>query len=194
MLFKVEKKDFTQPSDTEPSSGFQHTDGAGMPVDLILRKDLKQLVKTLTPGHDIHYYTKGAWSMHEMLEYILQVTGPAHIWITTWSVTEEPLRNICRLIDAGQILSLTALFDHKIDQRKPASLQLALGLNARIQLVKCHAKMLVIKNDQWAVSVTGSANLTKNSRLEAGVISCSPEVANFHKTWIEYEFRPTPTH
>jgi hypothetical protein len=57
--------------------------------------------------------------------------------------------------------------------------------------VKCHAKLLVVINKDWAVSVTGSANLTKNSRLEAGVISCTPAIANFHKSWIENEFRTT---
>lgn len=178
-------------SDPGTSSGFKGSVVTVEANEILLKKHLKQVVDKIEIGTDVHYYTKGAWSMHDMLEYILHRTGPAHVWLTTWSVTEGPLRNICRLIDEGQILSLTALFDHKIDQRKPASLQLALGLNARIHLVKCHAKMLVVQNELWSISVTGSANLTKNSRLEAGVISCSPDIANFHKSWIENEFRTT---
>lgn len=194
MLFDPNTKHSAPIQETETSSGFQVAPSSGSVQEILLKKDLKAVIQNVKTGSVVHYYTKGAWSMHDMLEYLLQHIGPAHVWITTWSVTEGPLRNICRLIDEGMIMSLTALFDHKIDQRKPASLQLALGLNARIQLVKCHAKMLVIQNDEWAVSVTGSANLTKNSRLEAGVISCDRSVSNFHKTWIENEFRITPTH
>lgn len=174
--------------ESAPPSG-AHKERVQPRVNQILkRREFPQAFESLAMGDQVHFFTKGAWSLDELLEYLIGITGPAQVWLTTWTVTETPLRSICRLIEEGQIVSLTALFDHRIDRRKPESLQLAMGMNARIKLVKCHAKMLVLENEAWSIAVVTSANLSKNPRMEAGVISCSREAAAFHKNWIENEF------
>lgn len=177
----------------ESISGSFSDDGKVNAQPIYVKKELQEVLRDLKQNWSVHYYSKGAWSMHEMLEYLLQITGPADVSLTTWTASETPMRNIIRLIAGGQIRSLTALFDHRIDRRKPKTLQLAMGMNARIGLVKCHAKVLVITNENWAVSVVASANLTRNPRLEAGVICTGRDVAEFHKTWIENEYRASTT-
>ena len=49
----------------------------------------------------------------------------------------------------------------------------------------CHAKAAVLINDDFAVSIATSANLTNNPRIEVYVIVDDPDIAEFHKTWIE---------
>lgn len=185
-LFEVKK--YQEAEEPVNPSGAQPIAGESSHSALLRKKMFAETFGPIKPFHTYHYFTQGAWSMDELLEFLLSQIGPANVWLSTWAITEGPLRSLTRLIEQGQILSLTALFDHKIDQRKPESLQLAMGIASRIKLVKCHAKVLVLQNDNWGVSVVSSANFTKNPRLEAGVVDTHPGNANFHRNWIEAQF------
>lgn len=153
--------------------------------ELFTNKDLNEMLKNLEPNQSIKYVTKGAWSMHELLEKLLLKTGPADVWITTWTITENPLRTILRLARSGKIKTITALLDHRIGKRVPKALQFAEGIMSQLKLVNIHAKTLVIINEEWAVSVVSTANFSKNNRIECGVISTAREDAEFDKTWIQ---------
>ena len=60
-----------------------------------------------------------------------------------------------------------------------------------IKAAKCHAKVTVIQNETWGISIVSSANYTRNPRIEAGVICNSKEIAEFHKNWIVNELNNT---
>jgi hypothetical protein len=154
-------------------------------LELLSTRNLKSMLEQLQPDQSIKYMTKGAWSMHELLEMLLQKTGPAKVWITTWTITENPLRTLLRLSQEGQIQSLTALLDHRIGKRAPKALQFAEGIVSKLKLVNIHAKTLVISNENWGVSVVSTANFSKNNRIEAGVISTCRADSDFDIKWIE---------
>ena len=123
--------------------------------------------------------------MHEMVRMILLKTGPAKVWMTTWTITEEPMRILLDLIKTGYISELSAVLDYRIEKRKPEAFQLASNIITRIKLTKCHAKVAVIRNEEWNVTIVGSANFSKNPRIEAGVIFTDKESADFHIQWID---------
>lgn len=123
--------------------------------------------------------------MHQLLEYLLRKTGPCRVWMTTWTITEEPMRALLAMIKDGLILELNAVLDYRIERRKPEAFQLASSIITRIKLTKCHAKVLVLKNETWSVTILGSANFSKNPRIEAGVIFTDEDSADFHKKWID---------
>jgi hypothetical protein len=151
-------------------------------------KQLRKVIGELQQDQHIHFQTSGSWSMHNLMEYILRKIGKADVYFTTYSITEETLRNVHKLIDEDLINSIHALFDYRIEKRKAESFQFASRIMNDYCLVKCHAKVMVIANDDWKVSIVGSANMTTNTKLEAGVICTDKSVAHFHKNWIMEKF------
>lgn len=150
-------------------------------------KQLKKTVGEIQPGTVIQFCTGGQWSMHELLHYILLKTGPAKVCLSTWTITEQPLRTILDLHKRGLITELNCLFDHRIKERTPKAFQLAQGIVHKMKLTKIHAKVTVVENDQWGVAIIGSANLSRNPRIEAGVIFTDKVSAAFNRSWIMEE-------
>jgi hypothetical protein len=132
----------------------------------------------------VPFVSKGAWSMHDLLLYVLSLTGPADVHFCTWSMTEEPCRQLIRAMNEGLILSLTGLLDVRVKVRNKAVLEFAKMNMTMIREAICHAKVTVIENDRWQVSIVGSANMTNNPRIEAGVLIVNSKIADFNRTWI----------
>ncbi len=157
---------------------------------VILAKESGQLVKMieeLDQECNYHFSTAGAWSLHDIIAQVCQKIGTSRLFLSTWTITEEPMRVLFQLIQEGRISELNCLFDYRIEKRKAEAFQLAQVNAARVKLTKVHAKVAVLIADHWAVSIIGSANLTKNPRIEAGVLSTCREVAEFHSGWITNE-------
>ena len=135
-------------------------------------------------GDNIHFVSAGEWSSHDVMVHLLNQTGPADIYIATWSFTEIAARIILKQIEEKMIRNIYLLLDWRVKVRTPEVLGLLKFNISTIRLTQCHAKVTAIVNDNWGVAVVGSANYTNNPRIEAGVISCDQDLAEFHKKWI----------
>lgn len=142
------------------------------------------VVGQIQMGTDVHYVSAGEWSTHDLLFHMLAQTGPAEVHAASWSITEDPCRQLIRAIDAGQITSLHLLFDWRVKIRCPEAHALAKHNATSVYLTSCHAKTTVIINKDWQVAIIGSANYTNNPRIECGIICCNAEIAHFHRDWI----------
>lgn len=151
-------------------------------------KALDAVIGKLTPNCHLHFMSKGEWSMHELLSYLLQQTGPARVYITTWTITEDPVAKLFLMKEQGLIQELHCILDYRIKDRKPKPFQFLEQTADRILLTKCHAKVTVIENETWQVAIIGSANYSKNPRIEAGIICTDKQISQFHKSWIEQQF------
>ncbi len=145
---------------------------------------LHQVFGQVADCQSIHYASMGDWSSHDLLFFLLEQTGPAKVYFTTWAISEFAIRQLHIFIEQGLILELKGIFDYRNGIRKPAELQFLQKITTDIKAAKCHAKVVVIENDYWGISVVGSANFTRNPRIEAGVLCCDKTVAAFHRNWI----------
>ena len=145
---------------------------------------LHQVFGQVAQQQSVHYVSLGDWSTHDLLFFLLEQTGPARVYFTTWAISEYAIRQLYQFIEQGQILELKGIFDYRNGIRKPAELQFLQKITTDIKAAKCHAKVTVIENDRWGISVVGSANYTRNPRIEAGVLCCDKNVAAFHRDWI----------
>lgn len=137
----------------------------------------------------IQFVTKGEWSTHDLIFHILNQIGSAELTIATWSVTSPVVSQIANMIDKGMITKLDGLFDWRMKVRCPEAEQFMKFNCANIRLVNCHAKVTVIKNDNWSITIVGSANLTNNPRIESGVIFTDKETADFNLEWMRGELK-----
>jgi len=145
---------------------------------------LHQVFGQVAQQQSVHYVSLGDWSTHDLLFFLLEQTGPARVYFTTWAISEYAIRQLYLFIEQGMILELKGIFDYRNGIRKPAELQFLQKITTDIKAAKCHAKVTVIENDRWGISVVGSANYTRNPRIEAGVLCCDKNVAVFHRDWI----------
>jgi hypothetical protein len=145
---------------------------------------LHELVGELKPNEHLHIPSMGTWSMHDMLAFILQQTGPADVWIATWTITEKPVRTLLELMESGAIRQLKALLSERVEAMNPAAHQLA-RFNLQVKLAKTHAKSIVVLNDAWGITVGGSANFTRNPRIEKYIISTHRSVAEAERNWLD---------
>ena len=150
-----------------------------------LPKVLPEIVQGFT--YQLVSYTQ--WSMHELILHLLDFIGPAEVWLASWAISETPMRELLRLRREGAITNLVGLFDSRIKSQCPAAAQLIHRNLDRLGLTDIHAKVTVICNSKWKISVTGTANLTNKRRIEKYVIDCRPDVAQFDMDWIEKQLK-----
>lgn len=145
--------------------------------------DLSDVIEILNDDEMIIFWTKGRWSMHQLIKHLLGITGPSDVTLCTWALTEKPLRVIHNLKETGQIKNLVGLFEHKIKTRGSA-FAFAQQFFDEILLTKCHAKVTILEGEKLSVSIMASANLTQNRRIEAGVIFCNKAAAIANKNYM----------
>jgi hypothetical protein len=155
--------------------------GAGVGKPLHAELDLGPIFGQLRMDTVVDFYTDGRWSLHQLVRHLLTVTGPADVYLATWTITEDPVRSLVQLKQAGQIRALYGLFNHKVRERAPGAFHLAREQFTAVGEGKVHAKVTVIMNEQWALRVVGSANYSRNPRLEAGDIVLNRQSAEFHR-------------
>lgn len=150
---------------------------------------LQEVMPELKPGFVTLFASAGLWSMHDLLFWILDKTGPARVVSATWSITDEPATQIARRLHEGLITELHFLFDVRVKIRSEKVYTFVKHQAATCRLSACHAKAFVVENDEWSVAVVGSANFTNNPRIESGVLLVSREAAEFTRSWIMAEIQ-----
>ena len=131
----------------------------------------------------------GDWSMHHLLEYLLGISGPAKVWISSFSINEVAIRTFLNLQDAGMIQELHCLLDFSVKRHNLGLLFFANNIVSEISITKCHAKMILIKNESCTIAVVGSANFNINDKKEVAVIHFGRWFFDFYfnvlSCWIE---------
>jgi len=131
---------------------------------------LTEIIGEIKQDHTQAFWSDGDWSAHDMLFYLLNITGPAQVYFSTWAISEYAIRQLYTMIRQGHILELHGIFDYRNGVRKPAELQFLKQITTDIKPAKCHAKVVSIVNDTWGITIIGSMNFTRNPRLEAGTL------------------------
>jgi len=184
-LFKLETRE-TPPEEKTGSSSIVTSKDSRSFVCAANQK-ISDVIGPIRQGESIHYASLGDWSTHDLLFYLLQFTGPSSVWFTTWAISEFAVRQLFTFVESGLILRLSGIFDYRNGIHKTAELEFLRNITADIKPAKCHAKVTVIENPSWGIAIVGSANYTRNPRIEAGVICTDPAVSAFHRSWIEHE-------
>lgn len=146
-------------------------------------KNLSKKFRTIEPiqqNKTIPFASAGDFSMHELLEWLLQTTGPAAVHISSFSISEVAIRSFFRLMESNTILQLECLFDLSVKRHKLGLLHFANNIASSIAISKNHAKFILLKNENWQLVVMGTANFQVNDKNEVGIISTDPVLFKFY--------------
>jgi hypothetical protein len=132
-------------------------------------------------GREIFGLTKGQFSLTDMIDAILEITGPAELHVSTWTAANTDVSKMLDMIGSGRLTAARWLVDVTFVRRAPqlaARIREAFGADA-IRVTRTHAKFTVIRNDRWEVVCRTSMNLNHNPRLEDFTVAHDPELAAF---------------
>ena len=135
---------------------------------------------TIEQGIDKHFYSNGAFNLVQLMLYVLKQTGPAHVFLSTYSIAEDSISTLRRYVDDGTILSIRFLIDNRVRSISPKPFaHLMASFPDAYRCTSLHANVALISNDDWHVSIVGSQNATHNPKLERGIIHTSEDIWRF---------------
>lgn len=144
-------------------------------------------------GMDIVGLTFGQFSLIDLIEATLDITGPADITISTWSAGFYDVEAAERFRDNGKLLSIRFVMDSsaKRGQATVGDVAQIFGADS-VRATRSHTKFVLIKNQDWDVLITSSMNLNLNPRLEQFEMTDDPERAAMFHTFVDGLFAELP--
>ena len=116
-------------------------------------------------------------SLHQMLNTILERTGPASVWLSSFSICDEAICSLKWMKDSGLITDLHCILDYSMRKTRMDLLEFLAKISEELILNHNHTKIILILNEKHSVSLITSANFTENRRWEVGIEHGLPEVA-----------------
>ena len=156
-------------------------------IKLLREATAAEAVGTLCSGIERYCVSKGQFSLIDFVDATINQTGPAHVIFSTWTAAGADLSQAAGYVGSGAFLSCRFLVDFTFHRRKPAfcgQLRNLFGEEA-VRVTSNHAKFVIIRNEEWDVTIFTSANLNTNPRLEYFLIREDRGLAEFNQQWVE---------
>lgn len=136
--------------------------------------------------HDTEFYgfTKGQFSVIDLIEAAIQYTGPVNMTFSTWTAAKVDISSVIRFVESGHCKTARFLVDLTFQRRSPElakRIRDTFGADS-IRVGKNHAKFFMLRNDEWSVICQTSMNLNFNPRFENFNIRHDPDLCDFHST------------
>jgi len=141
----------------------------------------KEAIGELYPGCMIFGITKGQFSLIQTIEAILDQTGPAEVFISTWTAANNDMTQAHALLESGKMTDVKFLVDASFQRRAPGlahSLREKFGPRS-IRVTRNHAKFVMIKTKKWNLVMVTSMNMNQNPRLEDFFLLDNPGLAEY---------------
>ena len=139
---------------------------------------LENSFSSLQQGSDIHFYSFGNFNLVRLLMHLVKKTGPAHLFMTSHSFSLRSIEQLQNRLEQRQLLSFRLIVDHRVKSMSPKPFQM-LSTAFDYRCLSVHAKVALLWNEQWKLSVITSQNATDNPKMERGVIQTDPAVFDF---------------
>ena len=152
-------------------------------LKLFRKQTAAEAIKNFSKEVDTFGFTKGQFSLIELLEATLDKTGPGHLTLSTWTAAKADLNNVLDFLNSGKIKSARFLLDFSFQRRQPEvakRIRDIFGLDS-LRITRNHAKFFLIAapEEGWTVSCKTSMNLNKNPRFEDFDLSNSTKLFSF---------------
>lgn len=148
-------------------------------------------IADLTRANELYGFTKGQFSLLDLIIACLARTGPARLFISTWTAARHEILKLADLAAAGQLVEVRWLIDFTFARRDPEAahqIRQTFGLDS-IRVSQNHAKFALFENDRWQLVLRSSMNLNMNPRFEDFCLAHDPPLATFLRNIIDEIWR-----
>ena len=133
------------------------------------RPGAAEALADFAPGRRVVGMNRGQFSLGDLLRAVLlDHTGPADVTIAAWAAGKEDIRLLVSLARQGQIRRLRWFLDRSFERLHAdytAEVVRLFGPGS-VVVTNNHAKVVLVGNDEWAVTIRSSMNMNRNRRLE----------------------------
>ncbi len=171
----------------ENKGSFKHlvSDHQATGLDIFQRsRDFGQRIGQLQPNLSYHFYCRGDWGLHDLVIYLAGQIGSCSLYFCTWSIGNEAIVKLNECRRQGVFSSIWAIFSTRVRHNHPDMYNSACNAFDRVVLDELHAKVAVLENSNWTISVFGSSNMTSNPRIERNSIITDKTVALADKDFL----------
>lgn len=160
----------------------------GSPVFVAaIDENLAKSIGQLQQGKVTHFYSWGNFNLVRLILHLLKQTGPAHAFMTSYSFSQKSIEQLVKRYEQQELLSFRVIIDNRVRTMSPKPFQMLME-SFPYRCTSVHAKVALIWNEQWTITILTSQNATDNPKLERGAIFTDPEVFEFDKMILENEF------
>jgi hypothetical protein len=134
--------------------------------------------------------TMGEFSLIDLIHSCLKKTGRSNVYVATWSAGIKDVHQCKWMIETDLINDFKLLTDHSYSTRQrkyAASIEDLFG-KENIRTSEIHAKFVVIKNQDWKLTIVSSMNLNANRTCETFSIYEDEKVCDFYMGFINHHF------
>ena len=151
-------------------------------------QNLSKAIGQLIPGKDTHYYSWGNFNLVRLIIYLIRQTGPVHCLMTSYSFSQTSIEQLQNRIEKKDLLSFRVIIDNRVKTMSPKPIQMLMQ-SFDYRCTSVHAKVALLWNDKWKLSIVTSQNATDNPKLERGTIFTDHSVFDFDLKVLEDEFK-----
>lgn len=144
-----------------------------------MNKKLLELIPHGTRPGIVPYAHKAEWAVHDVLPVFFHRFGAFHLSLATFNISEDSLRPLFFMKERGELLTCRFLLDNNVKRHKVDMLFFSSGIADSVRISATHMKLMLLENEKICMTVVGSANMNRNIRHEAGIISTDPEIYNY---------------
>ena len=144
----------------------------------------------ISKGCEIFGFTKGDFSMIDILRHVAKEIGPCNIDIGTWTAARAEIGQAFKMLDDKNILKMRWLVDRSFPARQGkyyTSLLEKFGRDS-VRLARFHAKFILLENENYSIAVRTSMNLNENKRIEFYELSEGSPISGYLKDIVDYHF------
>lgn len=125
----------------------------------------------------IQAYLSNQLQVADVVEWCLdQMTGEATIRQTSFSISEEFIRRLYHLRQAGKVTDIRLLLDYKATNKTLRLWPFIAQTIDKCFLADNHSKLILVESPGMRVAIITSQNLTRGNRHECAVVTTVPEV------------------
>jgi len=148
----------------------------------------------LTKGCSIIGFTKGQFSLLDLIHAVSSQIGPASLTVSTWSTGIRDTQNLGVLIDQGAFTSVSLCLDRSFSGRQPGYVEEVIRVwgKENIRMTRNHSKFFLLRNENWNICVRSSMNLNRNPRFEQFDLDDSLEMCEFFQEIVDELFDKMP--
>jgi hypothetical protein len=159
------------------------------------RQHLKDVVEQLpAAGESYHILSNGKYDYWTFVPVLIDMMGGRAdlLYGSTWTMNRNNVVDLVRLYDEGRASKIGILTGLYFKRRETAVYTMLVeALQKRGQpymAFRNHAKVIILSNADYYLTIEGSANFTANPRLEQYILTNERRLFDFHREWMEHMF------
>lgn len=151
-----------------------------LPSDFVSDRE-KSLIKAIghiKKGVNTHYYSFGNYNLVRLIVYLMKQVGPCHVFLSSYSFSTKSINQLNHLLNDGKLISFKVLLDNRVRSISPKPFQM-IAASFDYRCTSVHAKIALLYNDNWQVTIVTSQNATDNPKMERGIIFTDPQIFQY---------------